>query len=159
MSEVTRSKILLPPNNVEECNGYEQDFALWIGTQVKLLRAKNFEQLDLDNLIDEMESMGASQRRELGSRIEILQIHLLKCQIQPERRSSSWLGTIAEQRSQILRLLKQSPRLRRLADEYANESYESAVFRAAIDTGLPESSFPAKNPFSSDELLDRRFLP
>jgi hypothetical protein len=159
MNEVTRSKTLLPPNNVEECNGYEQDFALWIETQVQLLRAGNFEQLDLDNIIDEMESTGGSQRRELESRLEVLQIHLLKCQIQPERRSSSWLGTIAEQRVQILHLLKQSPSLKRLVDEYADESYESAVFRAAIDTGLPESSFPAKNPFSSDELLERRFLP
>src|SRR5688572_9316464 len=85
------------------------DFALWIDEQVELLRARNFEQLDLNNIIDEIESMGEGQRRELGSRIEILQVHLLKCQIQPARRSSSPLESIDEQRSQILRLLKHSP--------------------------------------------------
>ena len=63
--------------------------------------------------------MGKSQHRELSSRLEILLMHLLKCLSQPTMTSSSWLGTIREQRSEINRLLKQSPGLTHFVAEFA----------------------------------------
>lgn len=138
---------------------YERDFALWIDKQLELLRAKDFEHLDLKNIVEEIGNMAASLKRELGSRLEVLILHLLKCQFQPERKSSGWLGTIGEQRSRVRRLLKDSPSLSRLVEEYACDCYLTAVKRASIDTGLAESAFPPALPYTLDELLEFDFIP
>lgn len=153
------SNIPFPPNDATNPAGYERDFVLWIGTQVELLRARRFELLDVDNIIEELDAMGKSQRREMRSRLKILMMHLLKCQFQPESKSSSWLGTIDEQRFEILGLLEQSPSLRREVEERADAAYPFAVQAAADETALPVSAFPATNPYSVDQMLDSRFLP
>jgi len=103
--------------------------------------------------------MGGNLKRELGSRLEVLMLHLLKCEFQPARKSSSWTRSIVEQRSQIIDLLKQSPSLNTHFDEYAYKHYRVAVIRAAQDTGLARNSFPQELPFTRKELLDKHFVP
>lgn len=158
MNQLTSLTEQLPCDEADQ-SAYERDFALWIDAQLDILRAKKFEQLDLDNVIEELESMAGNQRRELASRIEVLLMHLLKCRYQPEKISSSWLGTIRTQRSELGRLLKQSPSLKRFVDEYAEEVYPEAVELAVLETGLRRATFPARNPFSSGQLLDPDFFP
>ena len=57
---------------------YEKDILLWVEETVNQLKAKNFEQLDLEHLIEEVEALGISQKRELLSRLVVLLEHLLK---------------------------------------------------------------------------------
>src|ERR1035438_9493947 len=97
---------------------YEQDFALWAEETARLLRAGALDDLDIENLAEEIESMGRKDRRELRSRLKVLLSHLLKWRIQPDHRSGgSWRSTIAIQRSDIEQLLEESPSLRsRLKD-------------------------------------------
>lgn len=59
---------------------YEQDFYLWIQTTVKLLREGKLEQLDIENLIEEIDSMGRREKKELKSRLIVLIEDLLKLQ-------------------------------------------------------------------------------
>lgn len=148
----------LPTDDADPA-GYENDVVLWFEQQVELLRTGQFNRLDLGNLIEELEAMPARDRRELRSRLEVLLIHLLKFQFQPEHRCGSWLGTISGQRSEIAGLLKQSPSLRREVQHYADSSYANAVFRASSETGLPKTTFPTENPFDCEQLLDLQFLP
>jgi hypothetical protein len=138
---------------------YERDLALWYARQAELLRERRFDQLDLDNLIDELEAALGNLRRELGSRLEILLIHLLKCEFQRQRVSRSWLSTLDEQRSQIAKLLEENPSLRPSAMEVAAKVYPLAVRRAATQTGLPRSAFPPANPYSKDQMFDFDFVP
>ena len=159
MNKLSSSDSLLPPDEVTDLAGYENDFVLWIDQQVELLRARKFDQLDLDNLIDEMDAMGGSQRRELGSRLEVLIMQMLKCLFQPEKKSRSWLGTISAQRSELQSLFEQSPSLRGAAAPRIQRAYGSAAHRASVETGLPESTFPSENPYSIEQLLDPRFFP
>src|SRR5690348_30226 len=93
---------------------YDDDFYAWTQDQARLLRSGELSQLDVENLAEELESMGRSDRRELDSRLEVLLVHLLKWQVQTEFRSRSWSGTIREQRSRVEDLLNESPSLRRL---------------------------------------------
>lgn len=144
---------------MNQLSAYDSDFAAWIDTQRALLHAKQFNELDLANLIDELDAMGKNQRHEVRSRIETLLMHLLKCCYQPEHKSRSWVGTVHEQRSQILQRLDDSPSLRHLVDDFARQRYASAVRRAAAETGLPESRFPVENPWSAGQLLDPDFIP
>lgn len=140
-------------------NLYEVDFLVWINTQAELLRAKHFEQLDLENLIEELEGMARKEKHELKHRLEQLIMHLLKCKLQPEQISGSWRGTIREQRIRIQDLLEAMPSLTRLVDEYMARSYAHATALAADDTGLPRSVFPATIPFSKAQLLDPDYIP
>ena len=57
--------------------------------------------------------MGKRDRRELVSRLTVLLADLLKWQFQPQFRSKSWQFTLREQRTQIAKLLKDSPSLKK----------------------------------------------
>ncbi len=154
---IINTAVISPENGASE--DYESDVVLWFEKQVELLRAGKYDQLDRDNLIEELEAMPARDRRELGSRLRVLVIHLLKCNYQPEKISVSWLTTINTQRFEIADLLDQSPSLRREIAARALRAYPSAVRAAALETGLAESAFPNENPFSPDQLLDTHFIP
>ena len=159
MNESTRSNTIIPPADASDPAGYERDFVLWIDTQLEILRARKFELLDLDNIIEEFEAMGRNQRRELKSRLRVLLIHLLKCQFQPDRKSRSWLDTLKEQRIELRDLLTDSPSLRRHVAEVAATTYNNAVERAVIQTGMDRRCFPDENPYTAEQLLDSNFVP
>ncbi|MFS2004355.1 DUF29 domain-containing protein [Duganella sp. CT11-25] len=140
-------------------NLYEADFLAWINTQAELLRAKHFDQLDLENLVEELEGMARKEKHELKHRLEQLIMHLLKCKLQPEHISGSWRGTIREQRIRIQDLLEAMPSLTPLVDAYMERSYTRAAALAADDTGMSRSAFPATMPFSKAQLLDPDYIP
>jgi hypothetical protein len=138
---------------------YDKDFYAWTQEQAGLLRAGKFAEVDVENLAEELDSMGRSDRREIDSRLEVLLAHLLKWQVQVTFRSQSWRGTIREQRRRIAKLLRESPSLRPVAEQLVPEAYEEARQKAANDTGLPEASFPAECPFTPEQVLADDFLP
>ena len=99
--------IFQPPSETLPLSSlYDQDFYLWLEKTVNLLRTENFLELDRDNLIEELESMGRSDKRAIESNLRVLLMHLLKYQYQPERRSNSWLSTIIEHRIRISKELQ-----------------------------------------------------
>ena len=138
---------------------YEDDFFEWTRQQAQLLREKRFDDLDLDNLIDEVESVGSSERSEIESRLDVLIAHLLKWKYQPGARSSGWSGTIAEQRRRILRRLKASPSLKSFPAEVFDGCHLSARLLAAKETGIDFTLFPEQPPFTLEQALDDDFLP
>ena len=138
---------------------YEEDFYAWTQEQATLLRSGQFSQIDIENVAEELESMGRSDKRELDSRLEILLTHLLKWQVQVGFRSRSWSGTIREQRSRIEDLLSESPSLRPLIAQIRPALYSRARRVTANETGLPASMFPTRCPFTPEQILAEDFLP
>jgi ribosomal protein L29 len=138
---------------------YKTDFHAWTVRAAELLRQHKLDELDLDDLAEELDSMGAKERRELMNRLDVLVTHLLKWQFQAERQTSSWDGTIREQRRQIARELKFSPSLKRFLPEALADVYPDAVERAVYETGLPEHLFPIECPFTLERILDKTFYP
>jgi hypothetical protein len=132
---------------------YEQDFYQWTQEQAGLLKAGALSQLDVENLIEEVESMGKSQKKELLSRLTILLMHLLKWDYQPEFQSRSWKSTIVTQRKEIRNLLEDNPSLRRIIQEKADILYRDAVEIASAETGLSESLFPETCPYSIEQIM------
>lgn len=128
---------------------YEQDFALWIDDTVARLKARNFDQIDLINLIEEIESLGRSDKRELESRLEVLLAHILK-RVYVDRADDyrGWILTIAEQRRQLKRLLKASPSLKNYLNDIFAEIYQDALESVKLE--YPEVNFPIDWPFNSD---------
>jgi hypothetical protein len=133
---------------------YDADLLAWLEQQAAYLRAGQLDRLDVAHLVEELEDMGGSQRRELKGRLEILLMHLLKRDAQPRRRSRSWQSTIVDQRARIKDLLEQSPSLKDGMEEVAQRAFTVAVKRAAIETGLKRSAFPAALPYQLAAILE-----
>jgi hypothetical protein len=140
-------------------DSYEGDFYAWITSQTRALREVRWDELDWENLAEEIESVGRNDKRAIESHLKILLAHLLKCLVQPERRTDSWDQTIRTQREEIQALLRRSPSLGRLPVERFGEAYESALRLAARDTGISETKLPQVPPFSLEETLSPSFFP
>lgn len=138
---------------------YEQDFHQWLEITANLLKENKFNDLDLDNLIIEIEAMGKNNQRELTSRLIILIMHLLKWKYQPEKKSTSWLSTINEQRLQLELLLEQNPSLKNKIPNIIDSSYSKARKMAHRETNLSLTIFPEDNPFNLQDILDDDFFP
>lgn len=138
---------------------YDQDYYLWFADQARLLRAGQWQQIDVEHLAEELEDMGKREKRALRSRTVILLAHLLKYAHQPDHRSPNWIGTIREQRKQLQELMLDSPSLTPRFAADLEDSYLSARLLAAGETGLPETQFPPTCPFSAEQLLDQGYWP
>ncbi len=138
---------------------YDEDFYAWSMEQVELLRSGELSEIDAANIAEELESMGKNNRRELGSRMAVLLMHLLKWRYQPNRRSPSWATTIRDQRDEIEAILVDSPSLRPVVRDTLSAIYTRAWRKAIGETGLPEATFPADCPFTPDQILAEDFLP
>ena len=134
---------------------YDEDFYAWTQEQARLLRSGRFSEIDVENVAEELESMGRSDKRELDSRLEVLLMQLLKWQVQTGFRSRSWMATIRVQRSHI----DESPSLRLLVSQTRPGLYACARSLAASETGLPETVFPEQCPFTPEQVLAEEFLP
>lgn len=138
---------------------YQEDYYGWLQENAQLIREKRFSEIDVDNIVEELESMGKSEKRELSSHLTILLMHLLKWQYQTVKRSTSWRNTIAVQRIDIRELLEDSPSLKsEILDKIAT-AYKKAKLAAEIETGIEKQNFPAECPFSLEQILDEEFLP
>ncbi len=138
---------------------YQEDYYSWLQENAQLIREKKFSEIDADNLIEELESMGKSEKRELSSRLTVLLMHLLKWQYQAVKRSTSWRNTIAVQRIDIRELLEDSPSLETEISGKIAVAYEKAKLAAEVETGIEKQNFPAECPFSLEQILDETFLP
>ncbi len=133
---------------------YERDFYAWATEQAALLRAGHLSAADVENIAEEIDSMGRSERRELTSRLTILLTHLLKWQMQADRRGRSWLLSIVEQRGEALSVLEENPSLRSQIDQIMATAYTRAVVAARRQTKIPKSAFPAQSPWTFDQAIN-----
>lgn len=138
---------------------YDLDFYEWIARNVELLRDGRLSEIDAEHIAEELESMGKRDLRQLRSRLQVLVMHLLKWQYQPERQGTSWIQTIDHQRDEIEALLLDSPSLRTTLSAALEQIYPKAVRSACHETGLPVATFPECCPYLLDDILDARFLP
>lgn len=138
---------------------YDTDFYSWTQQQAGLLKAGRFSDADLENIIEEIESMGRSEKRELESRLAVLLQHLLKWQYQSERRGKSWTFTINEQRRKLSKLLAKNPGMVSELSEVLVEAYDDAVFKASYETGINLAVFPKEIPWLFEKIMDAGFFP
>ena len=138
---------------------YERDFHAWASEQADLLRAGRLAEADIAHIVEEIESMGRSERRELVNRLTVLLLHLLKWRFQPALRGNSWRLSIKEQRIRLAAHLEDNPSLKAEIDQAILQAYRLAAIEAERETGLSESTFPTVCPFSFEQMMDERFWP
>jgi hypothetical protein len=141
---------------------YDQDFYLWIQTTIQQLQERNLEQLDIENLIEEIDSMGRSEKRELKTRLVILIEHLLKLQYWIEGKDDNargWHNTVVEQRRQIAYTLADSPSLKAILNDVFLPCYQDARKDTINKYQLSSNLFPEEPPFSLAQVLNADFIP
>ena len=138
---------------------YERDFYAWANEQAALLRAGKLESADVENIAEEIESMGRSERRELVNRLAVLLLHLLTWRFQPSLRGNSWRLTIKEQRYRLRRHMSDNPSLQSQLGEAMSDAYGLAQISAEQQTGLALETFPETCPFTSEHAMTDDFWP
>jgi len=138
---------------------YDRDFNLWLDKTASLLKERQFHELDIPNLVEEIETIGRSEKHALQSNLIVVLLHLLKYKYQPQRHSSSWLSSIAEHRDRLEIVLTDNPSLQTYVDTVFQKCYSKARRRAAIETELPIDTFPVESSFMLDQTLDPDYLP
>lgn len=114
---------------------YQTDWYAWTQDQARRLRelppAARSNGLDVENLAEEVESMGVSQRQAVRSYLEQLFIHLLKMEFHPAR--DAWLHWNTEIEGFRIRLsgeFDDSPSLRSHLPDLARHAWADAVRHA-----------------------------
>jgi hypothetical protein len=145
-------------NTVRKSQLYDQDFCLWVAEIVSQLKSKEFGQLDLENLIEEIESLGKRDRRELERRLRVLLSHLLKrgyvFSLDDLR---GWEITIRDQCRELQSLLNQFPSLKQYLFDVFEETWQQAL--SEVEEDYSNIEFPASCPFPNqpEVLLSDRF--
>ncbi|QQE67133.1 hypothetical protein GFS31_38450 [Leptolyngbya sp. BL0902] len=141
---------------------YEVDFYEWLQHTVEAIKHRNFDQVDWDNLIEEVESMGRSEKRELKSRLLVILEHLLKLifwDSEKPQNARGWRNTVIEQRNQVDLILEDSPSLKPWLAEIFVDSYAKARQHILQKSGLPGEMFPIQPPFPLENVLNTDWLP
>ncbi len=140
-------------------NLYEQDYALWLDTTGQLLKAGRLAEVDIANLLEELNDMGRSEKQALTSNLIVVLMQLLKYAYQPGQRSNSWRFTLKEHRRRLQEALDISPSLRPYFEQILADCYQEARDLTATETGVGLENFPIENPFTQEQVLDRKYLP
>jgi hypothetical protein len=133
---------------------YDQDFYAWTQRQIELLQAQQWNQVDVENLIEELDGLGKQQRQELRNRLGVLLGHLLKWRYQPEARSKSWFYTIKEQRERLHDHLAENPSLKPYLPEAITKAYQDGLNLVGRETPLDPRQLPRSCPFSEAEIFN-----
>ncbi|HEX4209286.1 MAG TPA: DUF29 domain-containing protein [Candidatus Binataceae bacterium] len=142
----------------------EPDYYDWLRRQALILRSERPSFLDWENLAEELEAMGARERRELISHLRILIAHLLKWTYQSSRRGeTSWKRSMLLARQEIAALLTDSPSLKVVLADCMVKGYADARRLAGtemkLERGAWQRLFPDACPWSVGELLEPDYLP
>jgi hypothetical protein len=138
---------------------YNTDFNAWAQAQAAALRAKDWAQLDIEHLAEEVEELRKTERRAVRSQLRLILSHLLKWVYQSDKRTESWRSTITSGRVLVEEDLEENASLALEVDALAAWSYPRARQDVAKDTGLPLATFPEVCPWPVAQVLDADFWP
>ncbi len=137
---------------------YETDENLWLEETIKRLKIKDFQALDLDNLIEELEALSRRDKNKVASLIEQVIIHLLLLQYWSEEsdyNGNHWRGEILSFRGQLNRLC--TTNLRNYLDEELDNLYERS--KKIVSEKAKIKTLPNNCPYLLVQLLDETWLP
>jgi hypothetical protein len=138
-------------------NLYDTDFYAWTLEQSELLQQGKWHALDIENLVEEIESLGKQEKRELENRLGVLIGHLLKWIYQPNLQSKSWQVTIRVQRRQIQRHIQQNPSLKFYLSEAIAVGYDLGLELFFKETQLLDVDLSEECPFTVEQIFDPSF--
>jgi Domain of unknown function DUF29 len=142
---------------------YEHDYYAWLQDQMRALREHRIEDVDWENVAEEIEDLGKSERRTVEGQLARLTEHLLKLQYARgmfrDYNARGWRGSVEGARFAIRKLLQESPSLRPRLAEMLVDAYHAGRIEALRDPGLSRDEVPTSSPWPLEQLMDDTFLP
>ena len=132
---------------------YNKDFNAWLHDQIHMIKTKDFKHLDIDNLLEEMETLGNSNPHAIESHMIIILMHMLKQKYQPDKSSKSWRDSIKNAQIQIEWILKYNPSLKNHPSSILDKCYRSARREASKETKIELRKFSEECPWTIKEVL------
>ena len=123
---------------------YDRDFNLWIEQMATALRNRDIKAMDWNNLLEEIEDLGKSEKRSLESYLERLIEHILKLkywQAEKERNYKHWQVEVVNFRNRLFRLLERSPSLKNYMQDIYPKIFNDAVSAQQIEFTIPQDNF------------------
>jgi len=149
--------MMLSTKNKKEIEAlYDKDFFLWITSHIDLLKKKKWDLIDIEHLIEELDSMGKSEICSLASLFGILFAHLYKWDHFPKSRSKSWINSIEYSQEEINRLLNKQPSLKSKLNEAIEDGWSYAKKILIDDTNIDYRLLPKECPYSFEEAINRK---
>ena len=147
---------------------YEQDFNVWRETIITQIKQQDFNDIDWEHLLLELEDMGKSEKRSFLINLTILIAHLLKLTVQadaPEMMKGSWYSSVTEHRFRVRKDLEENPSFKNYLHEVIFIAYADArklaikeSKNAKLGVRKPEETeYPLDFPFTIEQLLDEDF--
>ena len=140
---------------------YDTDYHLWVMKTVKQLENKEFDHLDLQNLIEEVSDLSRRDRKKLKSLLRNLLEHLLKLKYWDSERHNNqghWQGEISDFRKQIRDELEDSPSLKGYLREIFDECYQDGREVASKRSQISLNVFPKVAIADLAQILDENWL-
>lgn len=134
-------------------SNYRKDLYKWSMDQINYLKLKDYNKLDVENIIEEIKSLGSKEKHSLYSNLINLLMHLLKKRFQPAKKSKSWDKSIFNSKVEIEWYLNDSPSLKNYMKEIFDDTYQKARKKAALETSLDIDVFPKDCPWTIKEIL------
>jgi hypothetical protein len=142
---------------------YEHDYHAWVQDQVRALRERRIEDVDWENVAEEIEGLGKSDKRSLRSQMARLVEHLLKLQyargLSRDYNARTWRLSVRSARFEIDKLLQESPSLRPSLAEMLPDAYYAGRLAALRDPELSDDELPETSPWTLEQVMDDGFLP
>ncbi len=156
-------KVLQPPQS-SPASLFDRDYCDWVKEQIRLLHLRQFDQLDLEHLPDELHDLIWLTAREIETNLEVICNHLLKYKyareyLNDEPCCDSWRSALGGARRQIADELEESPSLGDYPAQELATQYKLAVHRVYQETKLPEDTLPKDCAWTINQVLDQDWLP
>jgi hypothetical protein len=141
---------------------YDVDYQVWLDQTVAQLRSQDFSNIDLENLIEEIESLGKSDKRAISSYLMRLCEHLLKIKYWESEQETclrGWKVEVRNFRLQIQSILKDSPSLKNHLRENFLAAYQNGRELFLDSSELDGTLIPKAPEFTLEQTLDEDWLP
>ena len=139
---------------------YELDSYLWIEKTIEVLKTHSLKDLDIENLIEELESLGKRDFNKVRSFLRQIMVHLLLLEYWSEeydRNHRHWRGEIVAFRDDLQENLTTT--LKNKLIEEMEQVYSVALNVVINKTGLLQDDIPLDCPYSFQQLLDKTWYP
>ena len=136
---------------------YDGDASAWALRQAELMMSRRPVEFDWANIAEELRGLSTSEFKAFTSAIEIVLVHMLKWDLQPERRGVSWVVSILNHRDHADESLRANPSFKPRIGEATAAAWRRAFRTAASEMGRPLRSSPKANPYTWDDIMTRPF--
>jgi hypothetical protein len=128
---------------------YNKDFYQWIMENVELLKNKDFDLVDWEHVIEELESMGRSELSSAISFMTVILEHLYKYEHFRDNNTmgNGWVKSILNSRYRLIKIFDKNPSLKKKAEESIQEAWEDSIKKIITWFKYPENHHLAKKYF------------